>query len=100
MGGKKPTMLGKLLLLCSTVGVAKLVRHTDHHGYLDDSLHSLKPQMPETSAYPQRTPLPHEEEGYWEAEGLREGTQDYPPSVISSHHGEREDLEAAKSQSG
>ncbi|XP_010132872.1 PREDICTED: multimerin-2 [Buceros rhinoceros silvestris] len=93
-------MLGKLLLLCSTIGVAKLVRHSDHHGYHDGSLHSSKPRMPETSAYPQRTPLPHEEEGYWEAEGLREGTQDYPPSVISSHHREREDLEAAKFRSG
>lgn len=93
-------MLGKLLLLCSTIGVAKLVRHSDHHGYHDGSLHSSKPQMPEISAYPQKPPLPREEEDYWEAEGLREGTPNYPPSVISSYHREREDLEAAKSQSG
>ncbi|NXM20137.1 MMRN2 protein, partial [Ploceus nigricollis] len=90
-------MLVKLLLVCSTVGLAKLVEHADHHGYRDGSVHSLKPPVHETSAHPQRTPLPRQE-GYWEAEGLREDTQDYPSSVISSHQEEREDLEAASTQ--
>ncbi|KFP06742.1 Multimerin-2, partial [Calypte anna] len=61
--------------------------------------HSSKPQIYETSAYPQRTPLSHREEGYWEAEGLREDSQDYPSSVISSHQEEKEDFEAAIPQS-
>ncbi|XP_041261055.1 multimerin-2 isoform X2 [Onychostruthus taczanowskii] len=85
-------MLVKLLLVCSAVGLAKLVEHADHHGDHHSSLHSLR--VHETSAHPQRTPLPHHE-GYWEAEGLREDTQDYPSSVISSHQEERGDLEAA-----
>ncbi|NWX27139.1 MMRN2 protein, partial [Notiomystis cincta] len=91
-------MLVRLLLVCSTVGLAKLVEHTDHHGYRDGSEHSLKPPGHETSAYPQRT-LPRQEEGYWEAEGLREDIQDYPPSVIISPEEERGDLEAASPQS-
>lgn len=91
-------MLVKLLLVCSTVGLAKLVEHADHHGYRDGSGHSLKPPVHETSVHPQRAPLPHQE-GYWEAEGLREDTQDYPSSVISSHQEERGDLEAASPQS-
>ncbi|KFQ37092.1 Multimerin-2, partial [Mesitornis unicolor] len=64
--------------------------------------HSSKPQLHETSAYPQRTPLAHGEEGYWGAEGLKEDTQDYPSSVISSHQEEREDFEAVSppSQNG
>ncbi|KFQ57402.1 Multimerin-2, partial [Nestor notabilis] len=61
--------------------------------------HGSQPQIRETSAYLQRTPLSHEEEGYREAEGLREDTQDYPSSVISSHQEEREDLEAMSPQS-
>ncbi|KFQ70142.1 Multimerin-2, partial [Phaethon lepturus] len=60
---------------------------------------SSKPATYETSAYPQRNPLSHEGEGYWEAEGLREDTQDYPSSVISSPQEEREDFEAASPQS-
>ncbi|KFP40792.1 Multimerin-2, partial [Chlamydotis macqueenii] len=58
-----------------------------------------KPPIYETSAYPQRTPLSREEEGYWEAEVLREDTQDYSSSVISSHQEEREDFEAVSPQS-
>ncbi|NXW48744.1 MMRN2 protein, partial [Nyctiprogne leucopyga] len=92
-------MLVKLLLICNTIGLAKLVKHSDHHGYHDGSVHSSKPQIYETSAYPQKTPMSHEEEGYWEAEGLREDTQDYPSSVISSHQEEREDFEAVSPQS-
>ncbi|XP_039575520.1 multimerin-2 isoform X3 [Passer montanus] len=88
-------MLVKLLLVCSAVGLARLVEHADHHGDHDGSLHSLR--VHETSAHPQRTPLPRHE-GYWEAEGLREDTQDYPSSVISSHQEERGDLEAASPQ--
>lgn len=92
-------MLVKLLLVCSTVGLAKLVEHAAHHGYRDGSTHSLKPRGHETSAHPQRTPLPRQEEGYWEVEGLREDTQDYPSSVVSSHQEERGDFEAASPQS-
>lgn len=88
----------RLLLVCSTVGLAKLVEHADHHGHGDGSVHSLKPRAQETSAHPQRTPLPSQE-GYWEAEGLREDTQDYPTGVISSHQEERGDFEAASPQS-
>ncbi|NXP63769.1 MMRN2 protein, partial [Chloropsis cyanopogon] len=90
-------MLVKLLLVCSTVGLAKLVEHADHHGYHDGSVHSLKPRVHETSAHPQRSPLPRQE-GYWEAEGLREDIPDYPSSVISSHQEERGDFEAASPQ--
>ncbi|NXJ90105.1 MMRN2 protein, partial [Corythaixoides concolor] len=90
-------MLVKLLLICNTIGLAKLVKHSDHYGYHDGSVH--KPRISETSAYPQRTPLSHEEEGYWEAERLREDTQDYPSSMVSSHQEEREDLEAVSPQS-
>ncbi|NWU70762.1 MMRN2 protein, partial [Pterocles burchelli] len=91
-------MLVKLLLICNTIGLAKLVKHSDHHEYHGGSVHSSKPQIHETSAYPQLTPRSHEE-GYWEAEGPREDTQDYPSSVISSHQEQREDFEAASSQS-
>ncbi|NXK61852.1 MMRN2 protein, partial [Sylvietta virens] len=90
-------MLVKLLLVCSTVGLAELVEHADHHGYRDGSVHSLKPRAHETSAHPQRAPLPRQE-GHWEAEGLGEDTQDYPSSVISSHQEERGDFEAASPQ--
>ncbi|XP_051473129.1 multimerin-2 isoform X2 [Apus apus] len=90
-------MLVKLLLICNTIGLAKLVKHSDYHGYHDGSVHSSKPQIYETSAYPQRTPLSHEEEGYWETEQLMEKTQYYPSSVISSH--QEEDFEAASPQS-
>ncbi|XP_056350594.1 multimerin-2 isoform X2 [Oenanthe melanoleuca] len=76
-------MLVKLLLLCSTVGLAKLAEGAAHRGYRDGSGHSLEPRLHETPAHPQRTPLPRQG-GYWEAEGLREDTQDYPSSVISS----------------
>ncbi|NWX41130.1 MMRN2 protein, partial [Steatornis caripensis] len=92
-------MLLKLLLICNTVGLAKLVKRSDHHGYHDGPVHSSKPQIYETSADPQRTPLSHEEERYWEAEGLREDSQDHPSRVISSHLEEREDFEAAIPQS-
>ncbi|NXD25361.1 MMRN2 protein, partial [Spelaeornis formosus] len=87
-------MLVKLLLVCSTVGLATLVEHADHH---DGSVHNLQPWAHETSAHSQRAPVPHQE-GYWEAEGLREDTQDYLSSVISSHQEEREDFEAASPQ--
>uniref|UniRef100_A0A8C9MJD7 Multimerin 2 n=1 Tax=Serinus canaria TaxID=9135 RepID=A0A8C9MJD7_SERCA len=90
-------MLVKLLLVCSTVGLAKLVEHADRHGDRDGSVHSLKPRVHESSAHPQRTPLARQE-GYWEAEGLREDTQDYPSSVISSHQEEKGDLEAPSPQ--
>ncbi|NXC05962.1 MMRN2 protein, partial [Orthonyx spaldingii] len=90
-------MLVKLLLLCSTVGLAELVEHPDHHGHRGGSVHSLKPRAQESSARPQRAPLPRQE-GYWEAGGLREDTHDYPSSVISSHQDERGDLEAASPQ--
>lgn len=90
-------MLVKLLLICNTIGLATLVKHSDHHGYHDGSVH--KPRIYETSAYHQRTPPSQEEESYWEAEGLREDTQDYPSSMISSHQEEREDFEAAGPQS-
>ncbi|PKU35429.1 multimerin-2 [Limosa lapponica baueri] len=89
-------MLVKLLLICNAIGLAKLVKHSDHHGYHDGSVH--KPRIHETSAYPQRTPLLRKEDGYWEAEGLREDTQDYPSSMISSNQEEREDFEAASPQ--
>ncbi|NWT03863.1 MMRN2 protein, partial [Mionectes macconnelli] len=92
-------MLLKLLLLCNTIGLAELVERSDHRGHHDGLVHSSKPRIYDTSAYPQRTPLSHQEEGYWEAEGLREDTQDYPSSVISSHQEEREDFEAASPQS-
>ncbi|NWW74130.1 MMRN2 protein, partial [Climacteris rufus] len=88
-------MLVKLLLICSTIGLAKLVEHADHHGHHDGSVHSSKPRVYETSAHPQRTPLSPQGEGYWEAEGLREDDQDYPSSVISPHQEERGDFEAA-----
>ncbi|NXU37238.1 MMRN2 protein, partial [Drymodes brunneopygia] len=91
-------MLVRLLLVCSTVGLAKLVKHTDHRGHRDGSMHSLKPRAHETSVHPQRTPLPRQE-GYWEAEGLREDTQDYPTSVISPDQEERGDFEAGSPQS-
>ncbi|KAL9847411.1 multimerin-2 isoform 2-T2 [Geothlypis trichas] len=90
-------MLVKLLLVCSAVALAEPVQHADHHGHRDGSVHSLKPRGHESSAQPHRTPLPRQE-GYWEAEGLREDTQDYPSSVISSHQEERGDLEAASPQ--
>ncbi|NWR31305.1 MMRN2 protein, partial [Tachuris rubrigastra] len=92
-------MLAKLLLLCSTIGLAKLVEPSEHRGHHDGLVHSSKPRIYDTSAYPQRTPLSHQEEGYWEAEGLREDTQDYPSSVISSHQEERGDFEAVSPQS-
>ncbi|XP_026655335.2 multimerin-2 isoform X2 [Zonotrichia albicollis] len=87
-------MLVKLLLVCSAVGLARLAEHADHHGDRDGSVHSFKPRVHESSAHPQRAPLPRQE-GYWETERLREDTRDYPSSVISSHQEEREDLEAA-----
>ncbi|NXV74934.1 MMRN2 protein, partial [Atlantisia rogersi] len=91
-------MLVKLLLICNAIGLAELVKHSDHHGYRDGLVHGSKPRTDETSAYPQqRNPLPHEEEGYWEAERLGEDTQDHPPRVISSQEGE--DFAAASPQS-
>ncbi|XP_013816944.2 multimerin-2 [Apteryx mantelli] len=92
-------MLVKFLLIYNTIGLAKLVKHSNHHGYHDGSMHSSKSQMYETSTYPQWTPLQQAEGGYWEAEVLREDTQDYPSSSISSHQGGREDFEAESPQS-
>ncbi|NWW43471.1 MMRN2 protein, partial [Pedionomus torquatus] len=89
-------MLVKILFICNAIGLAKLVKHSDHHGHHDVSLH--KPRIHETSAYPQRIPLSRKEDGYWETEGLREDAQDYPSSMISSHQEEREDFEAASPQ--
>lgn len=90
-------MLVKILLICNAIGLAKLIKHSDHHGHHDGSMH--KPRIYETSAYPQRTPLSHEEDGYWEAERLREDAQDYPSSTISAHQEEGENFEAASPQS-
>ncbi|KAM6265841.1 multimerin-2 [Porphyrio hochstetteri] len=90
-------MLVKLLLICNAIGWAELVKHSDHHGYRDGLVHGSKPRTDETSAHPQRNPLSHEEEGYWEAERLGEDTQAYPSRVISTHEGE--DFEAASPQS-
>ncbi|NWH61997.1 MMRN2 protein, partial [Geococcyx californianus] len=90
-------MLVKLLLICNTVALAKVVKHSDQQGHHDGSVH--KPRIYETSAYPERSPLSHEEEHYWEAERLREDTRDYPSGLISSHQEEREDFEAASPQS-
>ncbi|NWI59719.1 MMRN2 protein, partial [Calyptomena viridis] len=92
-------MLVKLLLICSTIRLAKLVEPSDHHGYRDGSVHSSKPRIYETSAHPQRTSLSYQEESYWEAEGPREDAQDYSSSVISSDQEERGDFEAASSES-
>nr|XP_013030098.1 multimerin-2 isoform X1 [Anser cygnoides] len=92
-------MLLKLLLIYHAVGLAKLVRHSDHRGHREGPMRSSKPPNYETSAYPQRTPLSREEEGYWEAEGRREDARDYPSSISSSHQEEREDFEAASPQS-
>ncbi|NXM25635.1 MMRN2 protein, partial [Oxyruncus cristatus] len=93
-------MLVKLLLLCHTVGLAKPAQRSDHRGHHDGLVHSSNHlRIYETSAYPQRTPLSHQEGGYWEAEGLREDTQDYPSSMVSSHQEERGDFEAASPQS-
>ncbi|NWI97949.1 MMRN2 protein, partial [Pitta sordida] len=91
-------MLVKLLLICNTIGLAKLAGHSDRHGYHDGLVHSSKPQIYETRAHPQRTPLSHQQEGYWEAEGLREDTQDYPSNLIS-HQEERGDFEAGSPES-
>ncbi|XP_032922605.1 multimerin-2 isoform X2 [Catharus ustulatus] len=90
-------MLVQLLLVCSTVGLAKLGGRAAHHGYRDGSVHSLQPRAHETSAHPQRPPLPRQG-GSWEAERLREDTQDYPSGVISSHQEDRGDFEAASPQ--
>lgn len=85
-------MLVKLLLVCSAVGLAKPGAHTAQRGYPDGAVHSSKPQAQDTSAHPQRTPLPHQG-GSWEAEGLREDTQDYPSS-----HEDRGDFESVSPQ--
>ncbi|NXP07907.1 MMRN2 protein, partial [Thinocorus orbignyianus] len=85
-------MLVKILLICNAIGLVTPVKHGHHDG----SLH--KPRIHETSAYPQRIPLSRKEDSYWEAEGLREDAQDYPSSMISSHHEEREDFEAESPQ--
>ncbi|NWY67257.1 MMRN2 protein, partial [Erithacus rubecula] len=79
-------MLVRLLLVCSTVGLAE---GTAHRGYRDGSGHSLEPRVHETPARPQRT-LPHQG-GHWE------DTQNYPSSVIS-HQEERGDFGAASPQ--
>ncbi|XP_009081626.1 PREDICTED: multimerin-2 [Acanthisitta chloris] len=92
-------MLVKLLLVCNTIGLANLVEHSAHHRHHDGPVHSSKQRIYDTSAYPQRTPLSHKEEGYWEAEGLKEDNQDYPSSVIYSHQEERGDFEAVSPQS-
>ncbi|NWH82354.1 MMRN2 protein, partial [Piaya cayana] len=89
-------MLVKLLLIYNTIVLAKVVTHSDQQGYRDGSVH--EPQIYESSAYPQRSPLSHKEEGYWEAEALREDDRDYPSRMIS-HQEEREDFQTASSQS-
>ncbi|XP_053927286.1 multimerin-2 isoform X2 [Cuculus canorus] len=89
-------MLVKLLLIYNTIALAKVVKHSDQQGYRDGSVH--EPRIYESSAYFQRSPLSHKEEGYWEAEGLREDAGDYPSSTIS-HQEEGEDFEAASLQS-
>ncbi|NWS67629.1 MMRN2 protein, partial [Crotophaga sulcirostris] len=90
-------MLVKLLLICNTIALAKVVKHSDQQGHHDGSVH--KPRIYETSAHPQRSPQSHEEAGFWDAEGLREDTRDYPSSLIFSHQEERENFEAASPQS-
>ncbi|NXI49485.1 MMRN2 protein, partial [Chloroceryle aenea] len=91
-------MLVQLLLLCSTPGLARLVKHSDYHGHHDGAVQSKKPPISETSAHLQRTALSHREEGYWEAEGLREDARDYPSSMIPSHREERQEFEAESPQ--
>ncbi|XP_021254452.1 multimerin-2 isoform X2 [Numida meleagris] len=87
-------MLVKVLLICNTIGLAKLARHIDHHGYHDVLMHSSKSQNHKTPTHPERTLL-HEEEGSWEAAGRRADVADYPASISYPHQGETEQLEAA-----
>ncbi|XP_069719588.1 multimerin-2 isoform X2 [Phaenicophaeus curvirostris] len=89
-------MLVKLLLIYNTIALAKVVKHSDQQGHRGDSVH--EPRIYESSTYPQKSPLSHKEEGYWEAEGLREDARDYPSSMIS-HQEEREDFETTSLQS-
>lgn len=87
-------MLVKVLLICNTIGLAKLARHVDHHGYHSAPMHGSKAQSHETPTDPER-PLLQEEEGSWEAAGRRADVPDYPVSIAYPHQGEREQLEAA-----
>ncbi|NXX92999.1 MMRN2 protein, partial [Centropus bengalensis] len=89
-------MLVKLLLVCNTIALAQGVRPSEQQGHREASVH--KPRIYDISAYPQRSPLPRQEEGYWEAEGLREDTRNDPSSPTSSHQGEGEEFEAASPQ--
>ncbi|KAI1231675.1 hypothetical protein IHE44_0007753 [Lamprotornis superbus] len=86
-------MLVRFLLVCSTAGLARLAEHTAHRG----SVHSFQPPAQESSAHPQRTPLPRQA-GHWDTGGLREDTQDFPSSVISSYQEDKGDFEAASPQ--
>lgn len=92
--GKKPAMLVKVLLICNTIGLAKLARHVDHHGYHSAPMHGSKAQSHETPTDPERALL-QEEEGSWEAAGHRADVPDYPVSIAYPHQEEREQLEAA-----
>ncbi|NXR78436.1 MMRN2 protein, partial [Pycnonotus jocosus] len=83
-------MLVRLLLVCSTVGLARL-EHAAHRGYRDGPGHSPEPPAPDTPAQPQRAPLPRQE-GFWE------DPQDYPSSVISSQQESRNGFGAGNSQ--
>lgn len=99
--GKKPTMLVKVLLICNTIGLAKLARHIDHHGYHDVPMHGSKAQSHQIPTDLERTLL-QEEEGSWEAAGRRADVPEYPVSIAYPHQGEREQLEAVSppSQNG
>lgn len=91
--GKKPTMLVKVLLICNTIGLVKLTRHIDHHGYHNVPMHGSKGQSHETPTDTERALL--EGEGSWEAAGHRADVPDYLVSITYPHQGEREQLEAA-----
>ncbi|XP_015721502.1 multimerin-2 [Coturnix japonica] len=86
-------MLVKVLLICNTIGLVKLTRHIDHHGYHNVPMHGSKGQSHETPTDTERALL--EGEGSWEAAGHRADVPDYLVSITYPHQGEREQLEAA-----
>ncbi|NXC47887.1 MMRN2 protein, partial [Penelope pileata] len=89
-------MLLKALLICSTVGLAELLRHTNQHWY--HHVHSPKPRDGKTSAAEEPSQHVPGEEGYWETEG-REDAREYPAAITYPHQGETEQLGAASPQS-
>ncbi|NXJ16330.1 MMRN2 protein, partial [Odontophorus gujanensis] len=94
-------MLVKVLLICNTIGLAKLARHADHHSYHNVLMHGSKPQSQETPRDPERALL-QEGEGSWEAAGHWADVPDHPASIAYPHQGESEQLETASppSQNG